>query len=157
MPGTRLSGRRRMPTAELAKYNPSRAKKRKNEPNPLDTKLMIMPADYNESEKQIWEFHFAICNNLRTLSASDFAMLDQFTRCYAEFIYLEKFIKEHGRTYTEENGNQAIRAEVRLRNDTRKELRSLCVQFGFSPSSRTSVEKVPELGKFKSYGLEDWV
>lgn len=140
MPGTKQSGRRKEPTMNLIKKGSRWAKNRKNEPDPLDVSLMQMPPDYSELEKQLWEYHFIMTKNMRILSASDFSMLDMFCRTYAEYLELEKLIKQQGWTFKDDRGEDVLRPEVKLRNDTRKELRALCVQFGFSPSSRTSVK-----------------
>lgn len=141
MPGTKLSGRRRKPTMELIKLGSPKAKKRNNEPDPLDASLMQIPLDYSDLERQLWEYHFIMLKNSRVLSATDFSMLDMFCRTYAEYLSLEKLIKAKG--FADDDGE--LRPEVRLRNDTRKELRALCVQFGLSPSSRAGVEKIPEI------------
>ena len=144
MPGTKLSGRRKKPTAELISIGSPKAKNRKKEPNSLDTSLMQIPLDYSALERQLWEYHFIMLKNSRILSATDFSMLDMFCRTYAEYLTLEKLIKDKGLTYQDDKGEEVLRPEVRLRNDTRKELRALCIQFGFSPSSRAGVEKIPE-------------
>ena len=153
MPGTSLSGRRRKPTRELQISGSRWLNKRKNEPDPVSPETMTMPKDYNEVETEIWQFHYQMLYNNRTLSATDFPMLDLFCRTYAEYLKLEADIKANGLTLCDADGNSCIRAEVKLRNDTRREFRSLCAQFGFSPSSRASVKVIDNKPMFNRWAV----
>lgn len=142
MPGVKgASGRKKSPTRHLEIIGrKDRLKGRANEPIVIPCESMTMPKDYNEIERDIWQIYYQMLCNNQTLSATDFSMLDQFVRCYSEFLTLEKFLKEHGLTFSNDKGDPILRPEARQRNDTRRELRSLSCQFGFSPSSRSGVQ-----------------
>jgi len=142
MPGTRLSGRKKMPTRELQIMGSRWAKGRTEMPETVAIKHIEAAADYNNREREIFKFYSQCLINLRILSAGDIALLDTFTRVYAELLELEEDIKEHGRTYKTETGEQKTRPECRLRNEARREIRSLSAQLGLSPSSRGGIEPI---------------
>jgi len=133
--------RARKTKGQLARIGSPAARKRTNEPDPIDPVGLQCPLSYSELEKEIWDNYFKLLTMNRTLSATDSAILDIFVRSYAELTELESFLKEHGKTYTAGNGREYSRPQVAIRNDARRELRGLMIQLGLSPASRGHVEK----------------
>ena len=136
------SGRRRTPTSQIAIYNTRILAKRQNEPEALSAADMPVPDDFNATERSIWEYHHAMLSDIRVLAATDLVTLDCFSRTYAEYLELEAFIKENGRSYENESGRKFAFPEVQLRNEARRELRSLSASLGLSPSSRAGIETI---------------
>lgn len=120
----------------------SRLSSRKNEPDIISPACLQCPKDYKELESEIWNFYFDMLSANKTLSATDSAILDIFTRTYAEVLELETYLDENGKTYIAENGRKYAQPEVAIRNDARRELRGLLIQLGLSPASRGHVEKL---------------
>ena len=127
---------------QLQRIGSPKARKRMNEPDLIDPAGMICPLGYSELEKEIWQNHFRLLTATRTLSASDAAILDIFTRAYAELTEMENFLKLNGKSYTAANGRKYNRPEIAIRNDARRELRGLLIQLGGTPASRGHCETI---------------
>jgi P27 family predicted phage terminase small subunit len=133
----------RMSKRELAiNGNSSRLALRKNEPDPLPTDGMRCPLGYSPLESEIWNNYFGLLKASSTLSAADGAILDVFSRTYSELIEMESYLKQHGKTYRITSGREFPRAEISIRNDCRREVKSLMIQLGITPASRGHVETV---------------
>jgi P27 family predicted phage terminase small subunit len=147
MPGTKNSGRRKKPTRELQISGSRWAKGRKDNPIAVAVLSIDQPHGYTEKEKEIFKFYSQCLMNQRALAAGDVAILDTFTRTYAELGELEEDIKTNGRVYIAPDGQERTRAVVRQRNECRRELRSLASQLGLSPSSRGGIQPIDSVSK----------
>ena len=135
--------RARMSKRELAiNGNSSRLALRKNEPDVLPASGMRCPLGYSLLEQEIWNNYFGLLKASSTLSAADGAILDVFSRTYAELIEMENHLKIHGKTYKIKTGRLFSRPEVAIRNDARRELKALMIQLGCTCASRGHVGTV---------------
>lgn len=146
--------RARKTKEQLVKRGSLKAKNRMNTPDLIDPTGMICPKDYSPLETEIWQNHFRILTATRTLSASDASILDIFVRTYAEFIRLEKYLKENGETYSTPTGRVFNRPQCSLRNDARRELRGQLIQLGATCASRGHIEPVKSSSGLMNYGLK---
>ena len=80
------------------------------------------------------------------LASADRALLSLYCIAWGEYDDAMRDIAKNGLVFRLENGYEAPRPIVKIRDAAEKRLFKLCVQFGFSPSARSKV-KVPEKPK----------
>ena len=83
----------------------------------------------------------------------DRAALACYCRAWAELIVAQKAIDKHGLIYVTDTGNAFKHPAVAIANNSADQIRKFCIEFGFTPSSRSRLSIKPAA---KSSGVADF-
>jgi P27 family predicted phage terminase small subunit len=87
---------------------------------------------------------------LRVITAADATALELLCGAYAEYFKASAVVQRRGATYKTRTDSGIIerrRPEVAIAADAWKRVRSMLLEFGISPASRTKVHTVPDQGE----------
>jgi|TARA_R100000655_G_scaffold51305_1_gene88965 P27 family predicted phage terminase small subunit len=143
-----MKGRKRKPTElkkQIGTYKDCRN-------NPNEPKLPIsipnMPKYFDEFAKEAFEFLGVKAFEMRILTEADKLALELLSESYSEYRKAINIIKEEGMTYKviDSNGNinYKARPENIIKDKAMNRMKSLIVEFGFTPSSRARVNSQKE-------------
>ena len=139
-------GRRPTPTAlKLLRGNPSKTPIHAD-PIPPQGEI-IVPSWLTEAAAKIFSAYQPILEGMQVLTVADRSASMFTSATEAEFIELEQDIQENGRSrkiFTAAGEKWAANPAVAQRSDAGKRLKSLMIEFGMSPSSRTRLETRPK-------------
>ena len=140
-----MAGRNRKPTKlKVLNGNPGRRRLPKREPKPK-AGIPKPPARIAENliALAVWEEFAAELDAMQVLTLADRAALAALVSAYCEYIKADDAIEEHGLTQTREtqggDSYEAARPEVAIRSDSWKRYKSMLIEFGLTPSSRTRI------------------
>ena len=139
-------GPNKKPTA-LKAIEGNRGKKPlpQNEPKPPPVVEMPDPPEWMSSEgKKMWEKRAPMLQRLGLLTEADLESFTMLCQSYAEWVEAVKYIKKHGKyyTYTNKAGakNQIERPANKLLDKAYQRYKSMCTEFGMTPSSKSGIE-----------------
>lgn len=107
---------------------------------PLEPKAPEPPKHLENLAYQEWQRIVPILENTGMLTDMDMAMLAAYCTVYARWVECETFLEKYGtiERKMDSKGNQVHKArpEAQLADKYLSQLKSLCSEFGMSPSSR---------------------
>lgn len=148
-------GRPPKPTALKEKQgNPGKRPLKKNEPRPTRvSRVPAPPETLGDQGAKEWEKVATELKKLGLLSILDLTMLEVYCSYYDRYakaaIELAEHVKETGSymtTYVNKGGheNEVPHPALKIQKEALSEMRSIGNEFGFTPSSRTRLNVIPE-------------
>lgn len=136
-------GRKPKPTAlKLIDGNPGKRPINKNEPRPTP-KAPKCPSWLHRDAKKEWRRLAKELESLGLLTAVDMTAFAAYCQAYARWKEAEEYIAEHGPTNVTESGYIQQVPQVTIAQQSQKQLRAWCAEFGFTPSARSRIEVEP--------------
>lgn len=117
-----------------------------NEPVPPEGDISC-PARVKGRAREFWDEHAPYLEQMGLLTVADVPMMAELCQTEAEYWNAVDDVEEHGlrlMTYTEGGTRHMENPCVKIASDAGKRLKSLMVEFGMSPSSRTRVKAAPK-------------
>lgn len=74
------------------------------------------------------------------IKAADTKALEGYCQSYSKWKSCEKYIQEHGYTFSTPNGYEQQRPEVSIGNKAQSEMRAWARELGLTPSSRSRIK-----------------
>lgn len=123
------------PTKILEARGSWRAKVRDGEPIPK-VERPTCPAILKGEARKEWNRQLDALHAIGLAAKVDRAVLACYCEAWAEFCVAAAYIAEHGRVYTNENGEPKIHPMVKVKNAAAERVLRLAGQFGFTPAAR---------------------
>jgi len=127
------------PTALLEARGSWRANGREGEPQ-FPVEIPDCPSWVPEAGRDWYLAHAAQAAAAGYMSAPMQTALALGALALADFLELERQVRETGYTYTTDKGNILANPLVHLRNKAWAQLLTICREYGFTPASKTSVK-----------------
>lgn len=135
------------PTAILERRGSERAKRRRNEPQP-EKGAPRCPAWLDRDAKTVWRQLIPQLDAIGVLTKIDGNALARYCRLFVRWRQCDEFIREHGETYTIEDGDKQVKCsqqfpEVGILNRLCAQLLKIEQEFGLTPAARTRIQVTP--------------
>ncbi|MEX0613907.1 MAG: phage terminase small subunit P27 family, partial [Pirellulales bacterium] len=142
-----MRGRLPKPTSlKIIEGTARRDRINENEPVPPEGDVSC-PERVQGRARGFWDEHAPVLEAMGLLTVADVPMLAELCQTEAEYWNAVDDVAEHGLrliSYTEAGSVWRENPSVRIGSDAGKRLKSLMVEFGMSPSSRTRVKAAPK-------------
>ena len=100
------------------------------------------PEDFTPNQKEHWNIHAVILNELKLVTAADMPLIREFAILGARLTEAAQGISDHGLVYENANGNPAKSPYIEIYNTTFDRYSSICSDFGMSPKGRQRIRAV---------------
>lgn len=114
-----------------------RKKKRKNEPKPK-VEAPSCPDWLPAEAKEEWNRIVPILIEMKILTGADRVCLENYCLAYGRAVQMQRFIDEHGYSYSTETGFRKY-PEVGILEQAQQLMKGFLSEFGLSPASRSRV------------------
>lgn len=142
-----MKGRRPIPTSLHVLHGlPGKRPLNADEPQP-ERGIPDPPAHLSEGARAAWPILAQKLDDMAVLTLADSFALEQLSENHAEILEWRKLVKDAGHTYEVTNDEGETRILInpacRMLSDAEKRFRSMLVEFGLTPSSRSKVNAKP--------------
>lgn len=137
-----MQGRRPKPTAikDLA-GNPGKRPLNNQEPKPGKlTRTPPVPGHIRGVARQEWRRMAKTLNQLGLLTEIDLPALEMYCQMYGRWVEAEERVRDMGMIVKTNNGNPIQNPYLAVANRAAKDMKSMLVEFGMTPSSRSRVQ-----------------
>lgn len=134
-----------IPTAlKIARNNPGHQTLNKNEPQP-DTSDLTLPSELNLSDnaKKQWKIISKHLKNSGLLTVIDRPALAMYCEACARWVHANKELQKNGMVIIAQSGFPVQSPYLSISNKAFDQMKSLMVEFGMTPSSRSKVSATP--------------
>ncbi|MBU1076764.1 MAG: phage terminase small subunit P27 family [Spirochaetes bacterium] len=143
-----MAGRKPKPTyLKLIAGNPGKRPLNENEPKP-DKVIPICPEHLMGGAKKEWERTTKLLDKIGILTEIDGDALSIYCQLYSDWIKLQKEKNKPNFVFSDDRGRK--NPLMTIQNELVRDIKSLCAEFGMTPSSRSrlSVPGIPKKNKF---------
>jgi len=139
-----MKGRKPQPTQlKLVKGNPGKRAIPKNEPK-IKPAAPRVPVTLSDEAKKHWKIIVKQLSDARIMTKLDSDALALYCEAYARWVDANDKIKIHGMLVKTPSGYPIQSPYLGISNKSFEQMKSIMVEFGMTPSSRTRIQAIEE-------------
>lgn len=147
-----MSGKPKPTRLRVIQNNPSKRPLPKKEPQPKPASEVI-PEGLSKSAKKHWGLVSKQLLDARILTDLDIHALSMYCESYATYLNANEQIQKYGPIVKAPSGYPVQSPYLSIANKAFDQMKSILIEFGMTPSSRTRIQTTPEIETDEYEGL----